>query len=215
MAGNLPVPGGVEVKLTWTLNGTPSALNILHYLQSPVTPMTQARADAISTIHKGAFSGSLHAGSIYTGVSLATVSVRDMASNTNPWYIGAGAGAPGTAAGNPLPAATALVISLPTGFRGRSYNGRIYLWGFTEDANDAAGGVTAGAGANAVAFISQCTTSMSSTQQCNIGVLSRFTTPPGGTGTIERTPPIISVASGVILRDQRWDVQRRRATPGI
>lgn len=215
MAGNLPVPAGLEVKLLWTLNGSPNALNILHYLQVTPTAMSQARADSISTIHRNAFSASLHANAIWTGVSLASVSVRDMASNTNPWYIGAGPAVPGASASNPLPAATALVISLPTGLRGRSYNGRIYLWGFTEDANDAAGGVAAAAGVNAVAFISQATTAMSSTQQSNLAVLSRFTTPPGSTAPVERNPPIMTNASTVVLKDSRWDVQRRRATPGI
>jgi len=215
MAGNLPVTGGIEVKLTWTLNGTPSALNILHYLQAPVTPMTQARADAISVIHKTAFTSSSHTASIWTGVALATVSVRDMGDNTNPWYIGAGAAVPGASAANPLPAATAAVISIPTGKRGRSFNGRVYLWGFTEDANDVGGGIAAAAGTNAVAFISNATTSMSGSQQSNLAVLSRFTTPPGATESIERVPPLLTVASGVVLRDSRWDVQRRRATPGI
>jgi hypothetical protein len=215
MPGNQPVTGGLEVKLTWTLNGTPSALNILHYLQAPITPMTQARADAISTIHKTAFTSSAHVANVWTGVALATVAVRDMGSNTNPWYIGAGIAVPGTSAANPLPAATAAVISIPTGLRGRSFNGRVYLWGFTEDANDAGGGLAVGPGENARLFIANATTSMSGSQQSNLAVLSRFTTPPGAEKPLERNPPILSVASGVLLRDNRWDVQRRRAVPGI
>lgn len=215
MAGNLPVTGGVEMKLTWTLSGTPSALNILHFLQNPVTAMTQARADAISTAVKGAFTASAHVASIWTNVALATVAVRDLGSNTNPWYVGTGTPVPGTSAANPLPAATALVISLTTGLRGRSFNGRVYLWGFTEDANDAAGGVAAVNGANARLFVETIASSTAAAQSWQPALLSRFTTPPGATAPIERNPPILTQVTGIILKDSRWDVQRRRAVPGI
>jgi hypothetical protein len=215
MAGNLPVTGGVEMKLTWTLNGTPSALNILHFLQNPVTAMTQARADAISTAVKASFTSSAWAADVWSGVALATVAVRDMGSNTNPWYIGAGVATPGTSAANPLPAATALVISLSTGLRGRSYNGRVYLWGASEDANDVGGGIAALAGGHARTFVENIGGYMAQSQQSLPAVLSRFTTPPGGTGAIERNPPVLTQVTGVLLRDNRWDVQRRRAVPGI
>jgi len=214
MAGNLPVTGGVELKLTWTLNGTPSALNVLHYLQNPITAMTQARADAISTAVKSAFTTSGWGAACWTGVALATVAVRDLGSNTNPWWIGAGVATPGTSAANPLPAATALVISLSTGLRGRSYNGRVYLWGASEDANDTGGGIAPVPGGAARSFIEAIASYMAGTQQSQPAVLSRFTTPPGATGAIERNPPILTQVTGVLLRDNRWDVQRRRANPG-
>jgi hypothetical protein len=215
MAGNLPVTGGVEVKLTWTLNGVPAALNILHF-HSPLEPaITQAKADAISAIYKTAFTASTHAAAVWTGVGLQTVSTRDMSSNENAWYVGAGAPVAGTSASNPLPAATSLCVSTLTGKRGRSFNGRIYLWGWTEDANDAQGGATAVQAENGRQFIVSAGGNMFGSHGLNPSVLSRFSTPPGQQTAIERNPPLLTPITAYVMKDLRWDVQRRRAVPGI
>lgn len=177
--------------------------------------MTQARADAIDTMVKSQFTTHQHSLNIWTGVALANAAVRDMGSNTNPWYVGSGAAVAGASAGNPLPAATAAVVSLTTGLRGRSYNGRVYLWGFTEDSNDAAGGITPTAGTAARNFVAGIGTGMGSTAQAPMAILSRFTTPPGAAAPIERTPPILTPVVGFLMKDNRWDVQRRRAVAGI
>lgn len=218
MAGNLPVPQGVEVKLVWTYNGQDSAINVLHFSHSVGQTHTQARADSISSIYKAAFSSSALNAHIFSGVALARVESRHMDSNTDPWYIGAGAAVAGTGAEHPLPAATSFVITLRTGLRGRSYNGRIYIWGFTELANDAAGGITTAASAAAVSFIGTALGNMNTQLQLTQGVLSRWTTPPGSppnTPPTERQPPIITPVVSTPARDARWDVQRRRATPGV
>ena len=45
MAGNLPVPQGVEAKLVFTKLGVPFALNILHFEHTVGQLHSQARAD--------------------------------------------------------------------------------------------------------------------------------------------------------------------------
>jgi hypothetical protein len=218
MAGNLPVPQGAEVKLVWSLSGTPSALNILHFNHEVGAVMTQAKADAISTLVKAAVTSSGIGTRLWTNVALLRVETRHMDSNTDPWFIGAGAGVPGASADNPLPAATAFCVTLKTGLRGRSYNGRVYLWGWTEFANDTQGGADTSSKDGAVAFIDTIRSNMSSAQQLTMGVLTRWTTPPGSppnTPPVERTPPVITPVTTVVALDQRWDVQRRRAIPGI
>lgn len=218
MAGNLPVTNGAEVKIVWGLSGTPAALNILHFAHDAGAIMNQAKADSISTLVKAAFTSSAIGGFLHTTVSLMRVESRHMDSNTDPWFVGAGAAVAGSGAGNPLPAATAFVVSLKTGLRGRSYNGRVYLWGWTEDANDAAGGIATGAFGAAGAFIDTIRVNMGSAQQWDLGILSRWTTPPGSppnTPPTERTPPLITPVTQVVALDSRWDVQRRRAIPGI
>lgn len=215
MAGNLPVPNGAELKIVWGLNGVPAALNILHYAHPTAASMSQALADAASTHVKNAFSVTALNAQIFAGVSLMRVEIRHMDANSDPWFIGAGTAVPGTAAGNPLPAATSFVVSVTTGMRGRSFNGRIYLWGWTEDANDTLGGITAAGSTAALGFCQQLGSLGASLPGYSLGVLSRFTTPPLSTVAIERNPPLLTAANGFVVKDSRWDVQRRRAVPGI
>jgi hypothetical protein len=215
MAGNLPVPLGIEMKLTWTLSGTPAAINILHFRNTNAAALSQAFVDVTSTSVKGLFTSSGLAALVWSNVALQTMALRDMTANSNPWLVGAGPATPGTGTENPLPAATALVVSLATGLRGRSYNGRYYSWGWTELANDAAGGATAGASTAAVSFVTGVQNLLNGgANPFVLAVLSRFTTPPGGTAT-ERNPPVLTAVTSVHTKDQRWDVQRRRAVPGI
>lgn len=215
MSGNLPADRGVEVKLTWALGGTPSALNILHFDNPTLAAITQTTANNIGTAVRTAFTSSALVGQIHTSVTLAKVEVRSMKALSDPWYVSTGAAVAGTAAGKPLPAATALVVSLKTGLRGRSYNGRMYVWGFAELANDTLGGATSAAAAAASKFLDDMKVAIGGgTPALNLAVLSRFTTPPDGTVPIERTPPILTPVASTPA-DQRWDVQRRRAVPGI
>jgi hypothetical protein len=215
MAGNLPVPRGVEVKITWSAGGTAQALNILHFDNTTSATMTQAVANTIGTAVRNAMGTSALAGQLHTSITLSKVEVRSMTANSDPWYVSTGAAVPGTGTGKPLPAANALVVTLNTLFRGRSYKGRVYLWGFAELANDTAGGATAAAQAAAIKFIDDIKTSVGGgTPALNLAVLSRWSTPPGGTTSIERNPPILSLVASQSA-DARWDVQRRRAVPGI
>jgi hypothetical protein len=219
MAGNRPVPQGLEVKLVWAWNGNPSAINIFHFAHELGAVHTQARADAIATAIRSAYTTAGQLGSFnHTGVTLARIESRHMDAATDPWFIGAGAAVAGTSAANPLPAATSFVVSLRTGLRGRSFNGRVYLWGWTEDANDAAGGIAAAAAEAGRTFVGNVGGGVLSAAQSTFSVLSRFTTPAGsppGTVATERVPPLLTPVTAAVTADLRWDVQRRRAVPGI
>lgn len=216
MAGNLPVPQGVEVKLLWHLNGVPAAINVVHFANPQNTPVNQANTNAWDTAIKAAFTNSGQAPNTFTGVTLHHIEARSMASNSDPWFVSDGAPTPGTGAGNPLPAATSYVVSLRTGLRGRSFNGRFYVWGFTEDANDAAGGITTVASTGARNFVASIGTVLSGAPYLMVwSLLSRWTTPPGTGIAIERNPPVLTPITSAVARDLRWDVQRRRAIPGI
>lgn len=218
MAGNLPVANTTEVKIVWGQGGVPAALTILHYIHPVGFIMNQSEIDVMSTGIKSSFTSSGLAAVCWTGMSLMRVEARNMDSNSDPWWVAPGAAVPGTSAANPLPAATSLVVSLKTGLRGRSYNGRVYLWGFTEDANDVAGGASAPAAAAAPAFITAISQFILAGGTLPLAILSRWTTPPGsppGTAPIERNPPLRTLVTSMTLKDTRWDVQRRRAVPGI
>jgi hypothetical protein len=218
VAGNLPVSNGCEVKLVWSLSGTPSALNILHFSHQPGAVMNQSVADGIGTTIRTAFSASLLPAQLTAIVSLLRVEVRHMDANSDPWFVAAGAAVPGTSASDPLPAATALAVTLLTGLRGRSFRGRVYLWGWAENANTTTGSVASTATDAGSAFVNAIRTNMVANHSYTMVVLSRFTTTPGsppGTPAIERTPPLMTTVTAAGSLDARWDVQRRRAVPGI
>lgn len=218
MAGNLPVPQGMEVKLVWGKAGIPFALNILHFTHGVGQIHNQTRADSIDSIYKTALTSSGHGGALATSVSLIRVESRHMDSLSDPWFIGTNASVAGTGTGDALPPATSIVVTTKTGLRGRSYNGRVYLTGFVEAVNDAAGQILQANATNAVNFLSTAGSNMNTTLQLIAGVLSRWTTPPTappGTPPTERNPPVITGITSYTMLDLRWDVQRRRAIPGI
>lgn len=219
MAGNLNVPQGVECKLLFTWQGAPHALNILHFRNPSGAAITQTTANTIDAAIKTAFTNSGIIADFATGYALANVSTRSMVAATDPWFIGTGAAVAAAGAGNPLPAATSFVVTLRTGQRGRSFQGRVYLAGWSEDANDAAGGITLLAANHALAFIDGIRVGMAtSTPAFTLALLSRWTTPlgsPPNTPPTERNPPLLTDVTAIVNMDQRWDTQRRRAVPGV
>jgi len=218
MAGNLPVPQAAEVKITWGNTTIPVALNILHFDHDVGAVLTQAKADAISALIKAAYTSSGLAGQMHTQTTLLKVETRHMDSNSDPWLVGSGATVAGTGTGDYLPHNVACCVTLKTGLRGRSYNGRVFLWGWTEAANDAGGAIATAASTAAVNFVNTVKSNMSSAQQMDMGVVSRWTTPPGSppnTPAIERNPPILTVVTQVVMLDNRWDTQRKRSIPGV
>lgn len=218
MAGNLPVPQGLEQKIVWANNGIPFALTILHFRHSVGQLHTQARADTLATLTRAAFTSSgltIQLGSL---ISLFRVESRHMDANSDPWFIGTGAALAATGTGDLLPLATSLVVTSNTGLRGRSYSGRSYIVGFTEGANSPTGAASQAAADAAALFINTIRADAQSQLTLTMSVLSRWTTPPGSppsTPPVERTPPILSDVISASCRDLRWDVQRRRAIPGI
>lgn len=215
MAGNFPVPLGVQLVVRWRLGTAAEAINVLHYRNTPATPIDQARADAISTLVGSAFATSALNAQLHTTVSLGSIQVRDMRNNENPYFASSIGTAPGTGTGDLLPRATSFCVSLATAKRGRSFMGRVYLWGYTEAANDATGGIATAASAASVAFVNLLKTNMLSTQNLELCVLSRYTTLPGTSVPIERNPPTLEPVVSVLAKDSRWDVQRRRAIAGV
>lgn len=219
MAGNLPVPQGVEVKLVWQVNGVDTGLNILHGSHQIGTVHSQARADAISTAIKNAVTSSGLGAQLHTTVGLARVESRHMDSNEDPWYIGAGAATAGTGAGTITPLQLSACLTIGTGKRGRSFNGRFYQFGYITTAIATDGKMTAATKTNLEAFLNAIHAAMAGGSiLINMGVLSRWTTPPSAppnTPPTERQPPIITPATSYVVKDLVWDTQRRRAKPGI
>lgn len=218
MAGNLPTPNGVELKLVFSKAGVPFALNIIHFTHTLGQVHNQTRADSIDSIYKAAMTSSGFGATLGTTITLARVDSRHMDSNEDAWFRGGTPPVAGTGTGDLLPPQVAFVVSLVTGKRGRSFNGRVYLTGFVEAVCDPAGQITATARDACVNFLGTAAGQMVTQLQLTAGLLSRWTTPPGSppnTPPTERNPPIITPLTNHLALDSRFDTQRRRAIPGI
>jgi hypothetical protein len=218
MAGNQPLPGCIELRQRFSHpSTTPAALIILHLRNGGSASVNEALANSIKTILNNAWTSSGLAGHIIPAVVMGLTEIRDMSSNENPWVAATGAGSVGSAVNTtPLPANVSLCVSGQTGKRGPSFRSRTYLWGYSVSAVAAAGGVLQDTADDSAAFMNTIRTGLAGLPQAlPLVVVSRFTTPAGGTDPIERIPPIMTDITSYIVKDLRWDSQRRRAVPGI
>jgi hypothetical protein len=218
MAGNQPLPQGLELKLIFNHPApTQAALVILHCRNGAAAAVNEALANSIKTIIVNAFSSSGLAGHIIPAASFAHLQIRDMASAENAWVTATNPGAPGTAVNTtPLPANVSLCVSGVTGKRGASFRSRTYLWGYSVAAVAATGGVLQDTADDSAAFMNTIRTGLAGMPSAlPLVVVSRFTTPPGGSSPVERIPPIMTDITSYLVKDLVWDSQRRRAIPGI
>lgn len=218
MPGNLPVPQGVQMILTWSgPDATPEALTVMHLRNGGNTPIDASLALAVETAVKNAFNSSGIATHIIPGVLMSTVSIRDLSDLTRPAFSSNTVLASGGAVNaTPLPANVSLCVSGVTGLRGASFRSRTYLWGFSVASVATTGGVDQATADSAAAFMNGLRTAMAGLPNpLPVVVLSRFWTPPQGAPGTERTTPLMTNIANYVVKDLRWDTQRRRAIPGV
>ena len=220
MAGNLPVPNGVEMKIIWGTATTNDAINVLHFRNGSGAAIDTAFAETVWGNVKSAFTGSLLNAQVVPSFQLKSMTLRNMTNNTNPEVPGTTGGVLGSASNaTPIPANVSICVSGATALRGKSYHPRCYLWGFSVAAIASTGGIAAAAATACPLFLNQIRTSLAGMPNPLVAVvLSRWTTPPGsppGTPPTERNPPTMTDISTWLLKDLRFDTQRRRAVPGI
>lgn len=197
----LVVPQGMLIRLVWSVGGSPTAVNVVGARTSVGALVNQGMADAVSGMWKTAFTSSTLAAHISTQVTLATVSVRSIATASQPEFVGAGAPVAGTAVGNLLPPQVALCVTLRTALAGRSYRGRFYQFGFPVGETTADGGASAAAVSASVAFINAAKDAMSGAS-VPMAIISRKL----------NTSELVTL---VMSRDSRFETIRKRAIPGI
>lgn len=195
------------LRLIWNVSGTPFAVNVLGVVNAGSIAITQALTNTLDTAIKAGLTSSALATELSTLVSLATVTLKDLRSANAPEFVGTAAPVLGTGTGDLLPQQVSLVVTLRTAFSGKHFRGRVYLWGFTE-ARNTAGGAYIG-GPNPVAFVTAIKSALVA-NSLDLGVLSR----PQPTLPVPWAGQITPV-SAVVLRDQGWDTQRRRAIAGV
>jgi hypothetical protein len=136
--GPVEITNCIEVVWFWILPNTRIAHTITHarstgtFVPSPTTAEAIRAAIAASyTAHLAAFQNALS--------GFQKVSVRDMTARTNPAFESTGATVGGTDPGNALPPQTALVLSGKTAERGKGFNARLYIPGWSAAADAGSG----------------------------------------------------------------------------
>lgn len=197
----LVVPDAVRVNLIWTMGGVDHMVNVLHYNVGGVIAIGQATADDLAADVLAAYNASNLSTYQANDFVLNRITVRDLRQANQPEFS-ADVNSGGVSAGDPLPLATSLVVTLRTNLAGRRYRGRTYLGGWSEDANGSLGQALPGAVTAAEAFMTDMMSHSVLTNTWNLGVLSTV---------LNEIRNVTSVA----CRDNIWDSQRRRAVPGI
>jgi hypothetical protein len=211
----------VEVRLLWALAGN-GAINVLH-ATSPTVPVNQALANTLGAAIKSAFTANL--GPMFnSGSGLIRVGVRDLRIEHAAEFLDAGTSVVGSGVGDSLPSQVALCITLRTASAGKSFRGRVYLGGFIETENDAAGTALTVVSTNCVSFLTAVSSAMTASG-LTFAVASRpaerttlvettfHNDGTTSTRTVTQSParaggstPVTSISS----RNSQWETQRRR-----
>lgn len=208
---SLVVNNAALLRLIWTLNGNPYAVNVFGAVNSGGSAATQAACNALGTAIKNALTSTAHVGNLSSTVALQRVMLRNISIPNQIEYQDAASPVVGTSSAVLLPPQTSLCVTLRTALAGRSYRGRTYLPGFHEDSNSAGGTIGSASADAAVAFVTAIITAMAA-QSLPMAIVSRPQYNEAGTLTRAGFATPVTVA---VNRDLVWDTQRRRAVPGI
>lgn len=207
----LVVPGGVRLGLIWQLDGADYAVNVLHG-QIPagvvVSASVSSWASAVAAAWDTAQLGHTTEG-LANNVRLDRLTARDLREANLAEYQSPVAKT-GTSAQSILPAGVCIVVTHRTAKAGRSFRGRSYVPGYTEGASTGSGVAQTyvrtrqetfwqAVRENLAASVNPCVLSILSTRALNA----------------DRPIPLLTPVTASVVRDLRWDYQRRRAEPGI
>jgi hypothetical protein len=210
MAGFVPSPNTVAVKIKWTLHGRPQ-LNVLHGEYVLAGPLNPNIAQNIFAAISGTFVSDAYEGVLATTTQLAGVSVLDLRSSGIPDVPSTGDAIAGTATGLAMPDMVSFVLTERTAMTGRSHRGRIYTLGWATDFVMADGTALPAAVSTAVTWYRSVQAAMAAegvTLAIRSAALPDRPSKPGGTlpaKDYEITPVTIIEA-----RDFIFDTNRRR-----
>lgn len=200
MATNLAANMILELKF-FTKKGVQSGINVRHYNVNSVAggAMTdQQLCDAMSTTAAPLYKNYLTNGASYTGLRTQIISPLPVAAaviSTN----GAGGG---TIAGEDLPTAATLLLSLRTNLAGRANRGRVYLPFWSETHNSATGSPTAAA----ITLATNWANGLIATLNVVVGGVTVNISPV----VWQRGPRTSTFVQSTVIRTE-WATQRRRS----
>ena len=199
------IEGTYSITITWALSGADWAINQLHALLPSADSVDAALAAAWATDIEAAHVNSGLAALQPTSVSLSRVDVRDLREPALPAYSAPMTSA-GTSVAELLPRGTALVVTKRTNRAGPSYRGRIYIPGFSEEANETGGRATSAASAAALAFV-EGLQDAATARGHTLAVASLYKA-----GSFD---PSANPITQLEVRDNIWDGIRGRAFNGV
>lgn len=220
------VANAALLRLLWTLPGGGQMVNVIG-VNAGATAINQSTANGLGTAIKGAFNSGLYKNHVHPSVALAAVGIRDIRDINLPEYLDSGAAVAGAATGDALARQVALVVSLRTAHAGRGYRGRIYLGGFDENSEDSDGTASAALVTDAGTFITavQGAINAQGMSMAVVGknklarsIVTTVTNPDGTTSTKTKSYPAtaghVDTVISIQVRNDTWDSQRRRTSPG-
>ena len=200
-------------RLIWTQGGVPYAVNVLGIQNTATVTITQTLTNTVGTAIKASLASSQLNAQLGPTIALSQIGLRSIHVANQPEFLDSGSPAPGTATGDVLPPQVSLCVTLRTALAGRSFRGRVFLPGFAESANGAAGAANAAVGTAAAAFLNAVNNNLS-TSGLQMAIVSRPV--HDAAGAVIRAGFVTAVITGgIVVRDLVWDTQRRRAIPGI
>lgn len=197
------VDGTLSIRVVWTAAGSPLGQNVLNARIGSGPAVNQAMATTIAGHLESAHTSSGLDALQSTDVSMDLVEIRDLREPNQP-LISAAIGSPGLSAANLVPRGNSLVVTSRTALAGRSFRGRTYVPGFSDEATDASGRATQAAQDAATAFIVDFGAAMDG-EGWPLGVASLVS------GGVRRDPGIITLIDSWVCRNAIWDRQWRRA----
>lgn len=223
----LQIPQAAMVRVIYTLAAGGVQENVLGAVVQTNITFDQALANTLGSAIKSAFTSTGMAARTHTSVSLASVGVRDLRNANLTEFLDQSAAVPGTATGDVLPRQTAFCITLRTANSGKSFRGRVYLGGFAEADNDTDGSASTALLTAGPAFVTAIGTAMTNNGMA-LGVLSRPALAYDVTTVIHTNdgedltsvkhhngrPGQVTRVTLIQARNDTWDSQRRRTTPG-
>lgn len=195
-----PAAGVTRAVLNYTSNGIATA-NVLHFVAAPGpdAPDPTALGSRLALWWKGQMKPIVSATQ-----TLNNVTCTDLSAGGPPAVVySTGLPDTGTNGSQPIPNNCALVMSLVTGLRGRSYRGRIYVGGLTESQTNGNAVDTGTRDLIVAKFDMLITFTAALEPDYNLVVLSYF-----ADGSIRTTPVATLVTT--VRADTRVDTQRRR-----
>lgn len=194
------ITGTYEIRIVWALSGADWAVNVLHAQlpggESVNAGLAAAWATDLNALHDSSGLAAVQPAT----VTIDRVGVRDLRVANQAMHE-ADVNSPGTGTGDLLVRAASVVVTMRTNLAGRSFRGRSYVPGFNEAQNGADGTIAPAASAAAAAWISGIRTAATAR-----GHTLAVASPKLGLST-----PVTSQ----LVRDNVWDVQRRRGYNGI
>lgn len=216
------IPNCVQIRLLWASEGN-LAINVLNAEAGAGVLVNQALANTVGSAIKSAFTSNLAAH--YTGnTGLVRIGLRDMRQPNQAEFLDTTTATAGTGVGEPLPAATAMCLTLRTAKTGKSFTGRIYLPAMTEGDNTGLGVALAAAATAAVAFLNAVSAALASANLF-LAVASRAselirtvrtiffddgTQESKTISEVKRKDAQLTRVTSILSRTSGWESQRRR-----